>query len=257
MSRLWPRNRLISSRSSVITLIKIVEQLIHRRPQCESAAGNAQTLLHDGAGGGVLQELALLRKQVMLNGERRERGFMKAAQDELLLAGIGVDVADGEDSRDAGLELLGIHLERPLLQLHAPLGDGARASDAGRRKRERDRPDSCSVAAVGRVHLEPGELVVVPAQADGVALQQLASCRRATNSRMRATVAGAARNSARRCSKVSERAFSHSATVQSSAESPPPQITRSGRRNRRPTSRGSGRSCPRIPRRRADARRRG
>ena len=47
------------------------------------------------------------------------------------------------------------------------------------------------------------------------------------DSRMRATVAGAARNSPRRCTWVSERAFSHSATVQSSAESPPPQITRS------------------------------
>ena len=33
-----------------------------------------------------------------------ERGLMEPGQDELQLAGIGVDVADGENARNAGLE---------------------------------------------------------------------------------------------------------------------------------------------------------
>ena len=40
------------------------------------------------------KKLALLGKQMMLNGERGQRRLVKAAQDELFLAGIGVDVAD-------------------------------------------------------------------------------------------------------------------------------------------------------------------
>jgi hypothetical protein len=56
-------------------------------------AGHAQPLLHDGAGGGVLQELALLGEQMMLDRERRERRFVKAAQDELFLARIGSPMA--------------------------------------------------------------------------------------------------------------------------------------------------------------------
>src|SRR5450432_666970 len=85
---------------------------------------DAQALLHDGTRGGVLQKLPFFREQVMLDGERGERGFMKTAQDELLLAGISIDVADCENSRNAGLKFFGIHFERALFQFHAPLCDG-------------------------------------------------------------------------------------------------------------------------------------
>ena len=60
---------------------------------------------------------------MMLDGESRERRLMKAAQDQLLLAGIGVDVADREDAGHAGLKFLGVDLERLFLQLQAPVGD--------------------------------------------------------------------------------------------------------------------------------------
>ena len=63
--------------------------------------------------------------QVVLDRERRERRLVEAGQDQLLLARIGVDVAHREDAGDAGLEFLGVDLERLLLQLHAPFGDGA------------------------------------------------------------------------------------------------------------------------------------
>src|SRR5580658_6176092 len=84
---------------------------------------DAETLLHDGTGGGVLQELALLRKQMVLDRERGQGGFMKAAQNQFLLAGIRIDIADGEDSRNAGLEFLGVDLERLSFQLESPLRD--------------------------------------------------------------------------------------------------------------------------------------
>src|SRR6185437_14954036 len=84
---------------------------------------DTEPLVHDGARGGVLQELAFLREEVVLDGEGGERRFVKARQDELLLAGIGVDVAHREDSRQGRLELLGVHLEGLLLELEPPLGD--------------------------------------------------------------------------------------------------------------------------------------
>src|SRR5580658_6047554 len=186
---------------------------------------DAQTLLHDGTGGGVLQELPLLGEEMMLDGKCGERSLVKAAQDELLLAGIGVDVADREDAGDAGLKPLRIHLERPLLEFHAPVGDGTQFRMQPV-KGEHVLGGQCDVPSSAVCTSSPVSLslslrrpVVLPSNT--CILPAL------TNSRIRATVAGAARNSARRCSSVSERALSHSATVQSRAESPPPQITRS------------------------------
>src|ERR1700679_3112463 len=86
-------------------------------------AGDAQALLHDRAGGRVLQELALLRKQMVLNGECRQRRLMKAAQYQLLLARIGVDVADREDARHVRLKPLRIDAQRTLFQVQSPLGN--------------------------------------------------------------------------------------------------------------------------------------
>ena len=55
--------------------------------------------------------------------EGRECRFVKAAQDQLLLARVGVHVTDREDALDAGLELLGV--DDKLLAFHrqAPVGD--------------------------------------------------------------------------------------------------------------------------------------
>src|SRR5688572_29921454 len=85
---------------------------------------HTQALLHHRTRGGVLQELLLGGIEVMLDGERRERRLVEPRQDEFLLAGIGVDVAHGEDAGDAGLEFLGVDFQRLLLEIHAPLGDG-------------------------------------------------------------------------------------------------------------------------------------
>src|SRR5450631_2749588 len=87
--------------------------------------GDSQPLLHYRTGGGVLQELAFLGKQMMLDPESRERRFVKAAQDQLLLAGIDIDIPDGEDSRHAGLKFFGVDLERLAFQIEAPFGDRA------------------------------------------------------------------------------------------------------------------------------------
>ena len=56
---------------------------------------------------------------------RRERAFVEAGQNEFQLARIGVDVADGEDSGRRGLEFLGVGRHEVLVQVQAPVGDGA------------------------------------------------------------------------------------------------------------------------------------
>src|SRR4029077_8142757 len=84
---------------------------------------HSQTLMHHRARGGVLQELFLLGIQVVLNRERGQRRLVEPGQDQLLLARVGIDVADGEDAGHAGLELLGVDLQRALLQSEPPLGD--------------------------------------------------------------------------------------------------------------------------------------
>ena len=49
---------------------------------------------------------------------------MKSGQDQLELARIPVDVADGENARHAGLEVFGIYRDIFIvLQLEAPIGD--------------------------------------------------------------------------------------------------------------------------------------
>ena len=53
---------------------------------------------------------------------RRQRGFMKAREDELQLAGIAVDVADGEDAGRRGLEGFGADADQVLVEIEAPFG---------------------------------------------------------------------------------------------------------------------------------------
>src|ERR1700734_123030 len=122
MSRLSPRNRSSSSRSRVMTLSRSSSRRFMPALMRIRRIGNAEPLLHDRARGRVLQKLPLLRVQVVLDAEGRQRRLMKAAQNELLLARIGVDVADRENAGHAGLEVLGVDLERLLLHLEAPLG---------------------------------------------------------------------------------------------------------------------------------------
>ena len=46
----------------------------------------------------------LVRIDVAVDPLRRQRAFVEAGQDQLQLAGVGVDVADGENARHVGLE---------------------------------------------------------------------------------------------------------------------------------------------------------
>src|SRR3954470_1132511 len=85
----------------------------------------AETLLHHGTRGRVLQELFLGGIEMMLDREGGQSRLVEPGQDQFLLTRVGIDVSHGEDAGNAGLELLGVDLERLLLELHAPLGDRA------------------------------------------------------------------------------------------------------------------------------------
>ena len=52
-----------------------------------------------------------------------ERGFMKTGQDQLELARIGVDVADGENARNARFEFRRIDGDQVLIEIDSPTGD--------------------------------------------------------------------------------------------------------------------------------------
>ena len=73
----------------------------------------------------VLQRLRALRVDELADREGGERRLVEAADDELLLARIGVDVADREDARRRGLEARGVDDELLLLEREAPVGDRA------------------------------------------------------------------------------------------------------------------------------------
>jgi hypothetical protein len=67
---------------------------------------------------------------------------VEAADDELLLARVGVDVAHREHAAFAGLELLGVHRHLLALEFQAPVGDRAQArrnAQAGDQRVERQR----------------------------------------------------------------------------------------------------------------------
>ena len=181
-----------------------------------------------GAGGGVLQVDALVGKDVGRGREGGERGLVEAREDQLLLAGIGVDVADREDAGLAGLELLGVDLERLLLELEAPLRD---------RPELRVQPEECE------------QLLAADALARAVGPPRPApSC-----ARPRPVPRGTPRAGAR--------ASRASPCPRSRAPSRAPSRRRPGSRARgrgspRRAARGSARRCPRArrpPRRRAAA----
>src|SRR5690625_1370699 len=87
-------------------------------------AVDAQSLVHDGRSGGVLHKLAYVGVDVFLHRKGRQRGFMKARQDELLLAGVGVDVADGKHAFNGRLEFFRVDRNLFSFQVQAPVGNG-------------------------------------------------------------------------------------------------------------------------------------
>src|SRR5450631_1730519 len=84
---------------------------------------DAEQLVQLGARRRVLQRLRAIGMNELADRERGERRFVEAADDELLLARIGVDIADREDPRRRGLEARRVDDELLLLERQAPVGD--------------------------------------------------------------------------------------------------------------------------------------
>ena len=200
---------------------------------CASSAGDAQALLHRRAGGRVLQELLLGRIQMVLHGERHQRRFVEGRQDQLLLARIGVDVTDREHARDVRLEFLGVDLDGALVELQSPLGDRTEL-----RRQSEEHQQLLGIERVQRavVRLDLDARAAarrLRASACATPFDETAACRR-PRARACAPPRPARRETpARRCTSVSDAAFGASSIAQSSAESPPPNIT-----SRRPWSCG-------------------
>src|SRR5688572_6818042 len=90
----------------------------------EDGCFDTQDLVQLGRGRRVLQVDLLVREDERRGREGSQGALMEARQDQLLLARVGVDVADGKDARRVGGELLRVHLELLALDVQAPLGDG-------------------------------------------------------------------------------------------------------------------------------------
>src|SRR5688572_30276663 len=82
---------------------------------------DAELLLQAGRRRRVLEGQLLVRKDVTVRLLRHQRRLVKAGQDQLQLARIGVDVADREDTRLAGLERAGIDRDQILVEAKAPV----------------------------------------------------------------------------------------------------------------------------------------
>src|SRR5271163_1263000 len=173
ISRLSPRNRSSSSRSSVMTLSRSSSRRFMWASMRIRRVGNAEPLLHDRARGGVLQKLPLLRVQVVLNAESRQRGLVKAAQNELLFAWIGVDVTDRENAGHAGLEALGVDLERLLLHLETPVGHRPQLGVQTVKRQHVIGGYLQSRVTVLALQHNAGELLIVAVQGHHLALDEL------------------------------------------------------------------------------------
>ena len=99
--------------------------------------------------------MRLSGKHVGRCGETRPAPLVKARQDQLLLARVGVDVADREDALHVGLEALGVDGDLPALDVVRPqLAIGPRRGL---------RPKNTSTASHGSERESPPPLLTVTA----------------------------------------------------------------------------------------------
>ena len=77
---------------------------------------------------------------------RHQRGFVEAREDQLQLARIGVDVADGEDAGHRGLELLGVDRDQVVVELEPPVGDRAELHGQAEERQQRVAGIECLLA---------------------------------------------------------------------------------------------------------------
>src|ERR1700712_3746409 len=95
------------------------------RANFRTSRRGAEQLVQLGARRRVLQRLRALRMDELADREGGERRLVEAADDELLLARISVDVADREDARRRSLEAGRVDDDLLLLERQAPVGDRA------------------------------------------------------------------------------------------------------------------------------------
>src|SRR5215510_14690808 len=74
----------------------------------DPTSADTQLALQGGGGGGVLEQEFFARIDDVVSRLRHQRRFVKTRQNKLELAGIGVDVTDGEDARLACLEFCSV-----------------------------------------------------------------------------------------------------------------------------------------------------
>src|SRR5580700_4195369 len=97
---------------------------------------------------------------MVLDAKSGERCLVKAREDELLLARIEVDVADGEYPGQTRLELLRIDEQRLPLERKTPVGDGPELRMQPEEHEELVGGERMS-DTVGRLHVHAGETAVL------------------------------------------------------------------------------------------------
>jgi hypothetical protein len=114
----------------------------------------------------------LVRENIGRRAECRQRRFVKARQDQLLLARIGIDIAHREDAGHVGFKLLGIDANLFALDFEAPLGNWPelrRKAEEHQQVIEFERP--CH--AVATCHLDTMECFVIVFEAAYLAHETL------------------------------------------------------------------------------------
>ena len=108
-------------------------------------------------------------------GLRHQRRLVEAAEDQLQLAGIGVDVADGENPRFRSLELRRIDRDQVLLEIDPPIGDRA---ELHRQAEERQQPRAGDVGLDPLVVLDRrrSELAALALQPADLTEREVESC---------------------------------------------------------------------------------
>src|SRR5438309_1369182 len=90
-----------------------------------SLSDDAELLLQARRRGRVLKHDPLLREDDVDRRLRHQGGFVEAAEDQLELAGVSIDVADREDPRLRALELGSIDRDQVFMQVDPPIRDRA------------------------------------------------------------------------------------------------------------------------------------
>src|SRR4029450_4587136 len=98
---------------------------------------HAEFLLQAGRRRRVLEHQPLLRKDVVECLLRHQCRLVEAGADQVERARIGVDVADGEDAGNAGLERAGADRDQLVLHLQPPVSDRAELHGEAEERQDR------------------------------------------------------------------------------------------------------------------------